>query len=204
MVEVAPEAASADAPGASDDGVPGRRRGRRRLVVALIALVALVAGGLLAAKLTANSPTSTAAPLPAPPHFSLPRLGPGPAVSYPSAATRDHPVVLVFFASWCTPCQKELPVVARFVRSEQKANSPVRFIGIDGNDQSSSGLAFAHRSGVTFPTAQDHQEAVAYQLGLAFLPDTAFISAKGRVLHLVEGAVSVPTLRHWIHVLTAA
>ncbi len=202
-VETTSQVALTDAPGT--DGAPAHRRGRRRAVLVLLAAAVVALAGALVATLGTRTPAPGAAPsLPRPPHFSLPRLGGGPPLTYPGDTTRHHPVVLLFFASWCTPCQKELPVVARFVRAQQRAGSPVRYIGVDGNDQPGSGLAFARRSGVTFPAAEDQQESVAYQLGLAFLPDTVFISAGGQVRHIVEGPVSVATLRHWVHVLTAS
>lgn len=196
-------------PGGTDAAAPlagvatGRGRRRRRLRIIGAVLVVLIGGGIAAGKLSAGPTTAGAAPLPPAPRFSLSRLGASGSLSYPSAALAHRPLVLVLFASWCGPCQKELPVVARYVRRLQGTGTPVQFIGVDGNDSNASGLAFARRSGVTFPAVADHQESVALQEGLEGLPDTIFISSAGKVVHITRGAVSVPTLQHWVHVLSA-
>lgn len=191
---------------ASPSVAPGtdapRAKKRRRRIIFSVAIVVVLAAGIIVGKLGGGGGSPASAPLPPTPHFSLARLGGGAPVTFPDAAMAHHPVVLVFFASWCGPCQKELPALAHYVHEVQASRSPVRFIGIDGNDQNSSGLAFARKSGVTFPAAADHEESVAYQLGLGGLPDTVFISARHKIVHIVQGAVSVSALRHWIHVLS--
>jgi thiol-disulfide isomerase/thioredoxin len=108
------------------------------------------------------------------------------------------PVVLTFFASWCTPCQTELPAIARIAAQETSAGGRIHFVGIDGNDDPSSGLAFARRSGVTFPAGSDPTEDVARALGLPGLPDTVFVDRSGHVVNVVEGPISEATLRTWI------
>ena len=135
--------------------------------------------------------------------FTIPRLGGGTAVSVPLRHGPPTPVVLTFFASWCTPCQTELPMVARVARQEMATNRRVAFIGIDGNDDPSSGLAFARRSGVAFPVGADHDSVVAPRYLLVGYPDTVFIDGTGHVAGTVQGPVSRRVLQRWLTRLTA-
>jgi len=188
MVATSPGAAS-DAP--PPDRPPDQPRRRRRplttaVVAAAVAVVVVVALLLV----TADGPAE-----PAMPRFSLTNLAGGAPVTYPAAP--GTPTVVAFFASWCVPCQTELPMVARVAGAEARAGSPVRFVGVDGNDDPTAGLAFARRSGVTFAVGRDDQETVASALALPGLPDIVFVDRSGRVVHRIEGSgqVTVASLR---------
>jgi thiol-disulfide isomerase/thioredoxin len=132
------------------------------------------------------------------PSFSLARLGGGPAVTVPVAGHRGTPVVLTFFASWCTPCRTELPMIAGVARHQPSAGRLVAFVGIDGNDDPASGLAFARSSGVSFPVAVDADSSVAPRYGLVGYPDTVFVDATGHIAGTVQGPVSRPVLEDWL------
>jgi cytochrome c biogenesis protein CcmG/thiol:disulfide interchange protein DsbE len=130
------------------------------------------------------------------PAFSLPRLGGGPPVSYPLAGKDAHrPVVLTFFASWCGPCHSELPMIARVARQEQAARDGVVFVGVDGNDDPTSGLAFAHSSGVSFPVGANVDSSLAPRFTLVGYPGTVFIDASGTIVETVHGPVTRAVLQ---------
>ncbi len=133
------------------------------------------------------------------PAFSLPRLGGGPSVSFPLTGNEAHrPVVLTFFASWCGPCHAELPVVARVARQELAAGDGVVFLGVDGNDDPASGLAFARKSGVSFVVGANADSALAPRFGLVGYPGTVFIDASGTIVQTVRGPVSRATLERFV------
>ena len=159
--------------------------------MSLVIGVVLVAGVWVA--LTA---VTTQAPTKVHP-FSLPRLGPGPRVTVPLVGEgAHHPVVLTFFASWCTVCHSELPAVARVARQAQQAGDKVRFVGIDGNDAAASGMAFARRAGVDFPVGRDYESVIAPTVfGVQGYPATVFIDGRGDIVSTVRGAISVSALR---------
>jgi thiol-disulfide isomerase/thioredoxin len=167
---------------------PGTSRGRRRLLSLGIGIV--IAGGLWFALTSFTAP----GPATAPP-FSLPRLGGGPRVTLPLAGVGEHdPVVLTFFASWCGQCQNELPAIAKVARETEAAGDPVKFIGIDDNDASSSGLAFVRKSDVGFPVGRDFLVAVAPTFDVQWTPSTVFIDGDGDIARTVRGPVSTRTL----------
>jgi thiol-disulfide isomerase/thioredoxin len=163
---------------------PGRRR-----------LFSLGVGVILAAALWVGL-TSFSAPGPTRAHaFSLPRLGGGPRVTVPVVGAGAHrAVVVTFFASWCSQCHSELPSVARVAREAQAARDKVTFIGVDDNDRSANGLAFARKSGVDFPVGRDWYSTTAPAYGIPGNPATVFIDAAGDVVKTVLGPIKAATL----------
>ena len=125
-----------------------------------------------------------AAPAPAK-NFSLGALGhPGQRITLSSLAGR--PVIVNFFASWCTPCQKETPMLARFAR-----HTSVAIVGIDVNDPTSSALACVHKTGVTYPVATESAMGrTVINYNLPGLPATFFLDSRHRIVKRVYGAVS--------------
>jgi cytochrome c biogenesis protein CcmG/thiol:disulfide interchange protein DsbE len=162
--------------------------GRRRLLSLVLGLV--LAAGLWTALSAFSTPGPTRAPA-----FSLPRLGSGPPVQVPITGAGAHEAVVVtFFASWCGPCHSELPGLARVARQAAAAGDKVTFIGVDDNDAPASGLAFARKSGVTFPVGRDAYSLTAPKYGIPGNPATVFIDAAGNITRTVLGPIKPAVL----------
>jgi thiol-disulfide isomerase/thioredoxin len=157
--------------------------GRARLAALTAVVVGIVV--IVALSFTGAGPQHTP-PTPAK-NFSLQALGhPGQQISLNSLAGR--PVIVNFFASWCTPCRKETPLLAKFFRTR---HGSVAVIGIDVSDQATAALAFVHRSGVTYPVATEpasDSTVIAYDL--PGLPATFFLDGHHRIVKRVYGAVT--------------
>ena len=151
------------------------------IAAAAVGIAVIVALGVTGAGAGSHAPATPAK------NFTLAALGhPGQQISLRSLAGR--PVIVNFFASWCTPCQKETPLLAAFYRT---THGRVRLIGIDVNDQASSALAFMRKSGVTYPVAAEPASdttVIAYDL--PGLPATFFLDAHHRIVKRVFGAVT--------------
>ncbi len=148
----------------------------------LVGLV--VVGSVLAKRLK----TSAEGPLVghAAPSFTLPALAAGePDVSL--GAFRGRPLVINVWASWCVPCRREMP---DFQAAHVLLGERVAFVGIDHQDARSSAIAFAHETGVTYPSGFDPQGAVAADYGLVGLPTTILVASDGRVVAEVKGALT--------------
>ena len=140
------------------------------------------------------------------PGFSLPSLTGGEPVDLAVLGADVHrPVVLNFFASWCIPCQKETPLLARTAAAEQAKGSSVQFIGVDVNDRTSDALAFVTKAGITYPVGVDQNFQVSSgKYGLYGLPQTFYIDATGTVIGHTFGAVKTSAeLMGWLHRLGA-
>jgi thiol-disulfide isomerase/thioredoxin len=181
-------------------GWRGRVRALRgtRLVVAASA-VAAAAVALIAIGATVGSGAPAPHNLGRAKNFTLGVLGhPGRQLSLQSMAGR--PVIVNFFASWCAPCQKETPLIARFYRAGQ---GHVAIIGVDVNDSASKAMAFVRKSGVTYPVAVDPmpmKAAIAYNL--PGLPATFFLNARHLIVKRVYGAVTEADLASGTRLMT--
>jgi cytochrome c biogenesis protein CcmG, thiol:disulfide interchange protein DsbE len=182
---------TAGAARASAGGTLGRL-GHRLIAlgpIRLTCLILIVSG--VAVILILSLPGLGGAPHRAPPvpakNFSLGALGhPGQRITLSALAGR--PVIVNFFASWCAPCQKETPLLARFFRAR---HASVAIIGIDVNDQASSALAFIRKSGVTYPVATEPaSDTTVDAYNLPGLPATFFLDSRHRIVKRVYGAVT--------------
>jgi cytochrome c biogenesis protein CcmG, thiol:disulfide interchange protein DsbE len=181
-------------------GWRGRVRALRstRLVVAASA-VAAAAVALIVVGATVGSGAPAPHNLGRAKNFTLGVLGhPGRRLSLQSMA--GHPVIVNFFASWCEPCQKETPLIARFYRAGQ---GHVAIIGVDVNDSAGKARAFARKSGVTYPVAVDPmpmKAAIAYNL--PGLPATFFLNARHLIVKRVYGPVTQAELDSGTRLMT--
>jgi cytochrome c biogenesis protein CcmG/thiol:disulfide interchange protein DsbE len=180
--------------------------GRSRLSIGAIALLVFVSiaipAGLLALILVndddgsppgAASSTTAGNPIdarkakvgtPAPP-FALRDID-GRDVSL--ADLRGKPVVIAFFASWCHPCEEELPVLEQYAREE---GDRLHVVAISFRDLPSDSENFVRRLGVTYPALIDEPTApVGERYGVRGIPQTVFVDADGVVRGRVYGVTS--------------
>ena len=119
------------------------------------------------------------------PDFTL-RTTAGKSVTL--SGLRGHPVVIAFFASWCHPCEEELPVLQDFQREDA---GRLQVIGVNFQDLPSDTAAFVRRLGVTFPALlEDPSGPIAQRYGVLEIPQTIFIDKDGVVLGRVYGQTS--------------
>ena len=165
------------------------------LAIALIVVVSVLTGG----KVTPNQTTNSALVGTHVNAFSLSGLNGG---TERSPWSYGHPSALIFFASWCGPCQSEMPKVAAYLRAH--GASPVVVLGLDVNDKRSAAQSFVKKDGVKFPVAFDANANVASGV-FSFLgvPETVFVTAKGVVTKVYFGAIPVKQLAQGIQSLRA-
>jgi cytochrome c biogenesis protein CcmG/thiol:disulfide interchange protein DsbE len=104
-----------------------------------------------------------------------------------------RPSLVVFWASWCEPCQREAPAVQRFALSPAGRG---RVVGVDWSDEAASARGFIRRYRWSFPNLRDGEGSVGYAYGLTGLPTTFVIGADGRIERTLRGPQTEQTLRH--------
>jgi cytochrome c biogenesis protein CcmG, thiol:disulfide interchange protein DsbE len=157
-----------------------------RAAVIGVAVLILAAAGVLAFRggsRTAGAVTSPAA-------FSLPALNGTGWVRL--ARYRGKPVVVNFFASWCTECQAELP---GFRQEAAALRGKVIFIGVDSLETGDKNFLprLFHLAGAFAALARDvgpNGNGLHAALGGGnTMPMTAFYAADGRLLGVQRGAL---------------
>ena len=118
----------------------------------------------------------------------------GPGFSLPDDLA-GRPLVVNFWASWCTPCRKEMPV---FQAVSQQLRGRVDFLGVDYLDQAGPARRLVAETGVTYRLAADPRGGAGAQLGIAGLPTTLFVDASGVLTGRRAGALDAPRLREAI------
>jgi cytochrome c biogenesis protein CcmG, thiol:disulfide interchange protein DsbE len=105
-------------------------------------------------------------------------------------AAADRPVLMNILASWCIPCERELPLLL----DAAEDNPEIAFLGIDHQDQRESAEAFVEEQGITFPTLFDIGGDVAYSIEGRGMPTTAVFDRDGRMVAKHTGELTAASL----------
>ncbi len=117
------------------------------------------------------------------------------------AGYADKPLIVNFFASWCSPCQQETPLLASFYRGE---HGKIALVGLDENDTLGNALKFTSAKHVGYPVGWDPQITVAAAYDVNAMPQTFFLDARHRVVYRVYGALTSAQLTEGISLATGS
>jgi thiol-disulfide isomerase/thioredoxin len=103
----------------------------------------------------------------------------------------DNKIYIVdFFASWCSSCQKELPLISHVTTKLDK--NRVEIIGVDVDQKVESGIAFQERlkkeGNLNFRVINDPQNLVVSEFNPIGMPTLYYIKNQ-KVVAIVTGAV---------------
>ena len=121
------------------------------------------------------------------PDINLPTLTGG---RFDLSKLRGNAVVVSFWGTWCPPCRKEFPELAR-VQAEH-AQAGLRVVAVNGRDQEESiddVERFVSAFAVTFPVALDKRGAVRRAYRIVGQPTTVFIDSSGIVRKVHVGLI---------------
>ena len=112
------------------------------------------------------------------------------------------PVVLNFWASWCGPCQSEMPAFQKFFETY---GDQVHFVLVnltDGHQETmETASGYIAQGGYTFPVYYDTDIDAAYQYGVQAVPVTYFIDANGNLIAYAQGALNEDMLQQGMDLL---
>jgi cytochrome c biogenesis protein CcmG/thiol:disulfide interchange protein DsbE len=131
------------------------------------------------------------------PDFTLPDLA---GVPVTLSQFRGRPLVLTFFASWCHPCEEEMPLL-----EDAWTEDPDAFgvLAVSYDDLERDSRAFVERLGVTYPAVLDLDDQVKDAYGVGAIPQTFFVDADGALRDRVFGITSRDALDEPLDALLA-
>ncbi len=101
---------------------------------------------------------------------------------------RGKPVILNFWASWCTNCQRESLILEKYWQKNK--DHSLKVVGVAVHDRQQDSLKSAREWGKTYILASDLEGKTAINYGVTGVPETFFIDKKGIIRHHHIGPLS--------------
>ncbi|MGH2608414.1 MAG: TlpA family protein disulfide reductase [Tepidiformaceae bacterium] len=128
------------------------------------------------------------------PNFALPDAR-QPARIRQLTDYRGKVVVLNFWATWCGPCEREIP---DFEAAQQALGDEIVVLGVNQRESPETATEFLDDLGATFPALIDGGGKVAEHYRVPGLPVTYFLDRDGVVRHIEIGEVSREELERYL------
>jgi peroxiredoxin len=160
--------------------------------VVLVAVALFVAGAIFWQNRRSHSVPS-APPLTAnasAPHFSLPALD---GQSIDSASFKGKVVLVDFWATWCVPCQSEIP---HFIDWQSRHSADgLQVVGISMDDTVSPVKTYVQEHKVNYPIAMADEKTIAAFGGVLGLPANILIGRDGKLIIKHVGVTDISVLQ---------
>jgi peroxiredoxin len=117
------------------------------------------------------------------------------------SAHKGSIVLMNFWATWCPPCQEEMPALEQLYRRD--AERGLVILGIDQGESSLTAAKFARDHGVTFPILVDADQQYASSYVSIGLPTTVIVGRDGHVVKGIDGAQTLAQFQALVEPLLA-
>lgn len=117
---------------------------------------------------------------------------------------RGKTVFLNFFATWCGPCQREIPDIEKLYRSRGENEGDLVVLAVanpktdehpQNSDVSEAEVKrFIEEQGITYPVLMDTSGQMFAQYGIMSFPTTFMIDKDGKVFGYVSGMLTADTM----------
>ena len=157
----------------------------KKFIIIFLAMIALGAG-IVSHRLTAQ--TQTTANNPGLPDITLPDLK---GTQRKLSEWQDKVLVLNFWATWCSPCRKEIP---EFIKLQTEfADKGLQFIGI-AVEELEPVKEYSDFAGINYPTLIGQITGINLSIPLgnmiSTVPFTVIFDQQGNIVHRQLGEIS--------------
>jgi peroxiredoxin len=119
--------------------------------------------------------------------------------SFKLSDLRGKKVLLNFFATWCPPCNGEMPDIEAFYNDNKNHNITVLAVNLTTSEQNTKSISnFTSKYGLTFPVVLDKQGDISNVFQVINIPTSYFIDTKGVIREKMVGAMNKDTMSNLI------
>lgn len=98
---------------------------------------------------------------------------------------RGNVVMLNFWASWCGPCRKEMPLLEALQKKYQRLGFVL--IGVNVDEDTKAAQRFLADVKTSFPMVIDNQGSISKSYNVAAMPTSIFIDRDGKLRDVHQG-----------------
>lgn len=111
-----------------------------------------------------------------------------------SGLSKDKPLYLNFWASWCPPCVKEMPHIEKLY---QKYGDKVNFAAVTVDEKTAEAEAFVQKSQLTLPVYTGNVRQLGKDYGLDAIPVSLLI-IDGKIVAKTVGGMDEAALEKFL------
>lgn len=155
-------------------------------------------------------PTSSKAEISPPISSQAPKINMPPDFTvFKSNGTRvklsdfaGQPIILNFWASWCPPCKREMPIINNQYAISKNSVVFMMVDLVDGQRETQAkGQKYYDSQGYSFPIYFDNEKQAARQYNTSSIPITFFINSNGKIVKTHRGEISKQQLADAIRLI---
>ncbi len=102
------------------------------------------------------------------------------------SSLRGQKVFLNFWASWCPPCQAEMPDIQKLYKEDNN----IAILAVNIKEQNKTVINYMFSNNYTFPVAMDKTGQVANNYLVRGIPTTYILDEDGIIMNKASGALS--------------
>lgn len=127
------------------------------------------------------------------PDFNIPELNTGLETSL--SQYRGQAVLLNFWASWCSQCKLEAPLLEQAYQQQKEKGLVILGIDLGNEDTRADALSFKSKFGVSYSLLMDDGDSVARSYFVYGIPTSVFISRTGKIQSSHIGSLDAAELQ---------
>ena len=121
------------------------------------------------------------------PEYTARRLGSTEQVSL--ASLRGQVVLLNTWATWCSPCRKEMPAFEALHREYRDQGLAVVGVNIDEGQADEQVARYVEGKGIDFPIWRDPENRFAKRFRVLGVPETFLVNREGVIVRHWQGPI---------------